>query len=36
MVVEKYDGEMLTHDDAANINELMKNDDFESNLMLLY
>ena len=36
MVVEKYDAEMLTHDDAANINELMKNDDFESNLMLLY
>ena len=29
MVVEEYDGEMLTHDVAANINELMKNDDFE-------
>ena len=36
LVIEEYDGEMLTHDEAANINELMKNDDFEqSNVIIL-
>ena len=36
MVVEEYDGEMLTHDEAANINELMENNDFEQcNVIIL-